>query len=364
VTLLTATEGVPDGFLELPAQIYAGDPCWIPEDPQTVAFLFGERSPFAGVDRLAVCVPGRARAAVFRSTGQQVDGVPCAFFGYFETDGSPEPVAAVLAEIREWAGGAGAQRLYGPINFTTAMPYRVRLDGGPPEAYLDEPYNPPGYAAVLEANGFALARSYASHDFDARDTEALAVNSRGPRAKVAEQGYRYGPLTPEVWRERADEMFVLGNDVFAGNFAFQSLTRAEFDTHFGEGWVRRLHPELSLVIYDPDDRVVSVGFVYPHYAPIAAQGAGAARVPVGALTHADHGAANPTEVVFKTAGVLSTVRKGGLAWAISGETAERAVAAGITKLIMGPMREDNPSLFAVQFGWRAQRVYGLYAATL
>jgi hypothetical protein len=138
------------------------------------------------------------------------------------------------------------------------------------------------------------------------------------------------------------------------------MSREQFSVHFGERWARRLHPELSLVCLDPSGRVAGVGFVYPHYAPLAVQGAGDGRVPVRELNFAEHGRAN-TEVVFKTAGVAATHRRLGLGWAISGETAHRAREAGVTKLYMGPMREDNPSLNAVRHGWQQQRWYGLFA---
>jgi hypothetical protein len=352
---------LPDGFLELPGEIYAGDPHWIPEDPALLSHMFGAGSPWQGEMR-AFCVPGRARVAVFRSPAQEVDGVPSAFFGYFENTGDDQAVATVLEAARRWGAAAGARRLYGPINFTTAMPYRVRISG-PADAYLDEPYNPLRYAGQLEAGGFELTRSYASHDFDPGDIAALADNTVAQRAEAAKAGFRLEPLTPELWAARADEMFSVGNDVFAGNFAFEPLTREQFAIHFGDQWARRLHPELSLVCLDPSDRVAGVGFVYPHYAPLAALGAGERRVPLRELNFADHGGEN-TEIVFKTAGVASTHRRLGLGWAISGETAQRAREAGITKLYMGPMREDNPSLNAVRHGWRQQRVYGLFATDL
>jgi GNAT superfamily N-acetyltransferase len=242
------------------------------------------------------------------------------------------------------------------------MPYRLRLSG-PPDAYIDEPYNPPTYPVQLEAAGFELVRSYASHDFDRDDVAALADNTVAQRAAVAQQGYRLEPLTPELWLERAGEMLTVGNEAFASNFAFELMTRAEFDNQFGERWARRLHPGLSLVAFDVADRVAGVAFVYPHYAPLAAQGAGSGRVAARDLNYAEHGSSN-TEVVFKTAGVASPHRRNGLGWAISGEVAHRAREAGVTRLYMGPMREDNPSMNAVRHGWRQQRWYGLYARDL
>jgi hypothetical protein len=359
--LLNADEGLPDGFLELAVTVYEGDPHWIPEDPGATELLFSGGSPWQGAKR-AFCVPGGARAAAFRAPDFEVDGTPAAFFGYYESTGDAAAVKLVMDGVCAWAREAGARRLYGPVNFTTAQPYRFRL-AGPPDAYLDEPYNPLRYGDEVEAFGFTRVRAYASHDMDPSDIRSMSEASAEHRAQVAQRGYRFEPLTPEVWSARADELYHVGNAVFASNFAFRPMTRQEFGTYFGERWARKLHPELSLIVYGPDDTVAGVSFVYPHYAPLAAQGAGDARVPVAQLNYAEHGHAS-TEIVYKTAGVAPAHRRMGLGWAIVGETGEMAIRAGVTLLYMGPMREDNPSLNAVRGGWQRQRVYGLFARGL
>jgi hypothetical protein len=359
--LLATDDGLPEGFLELAPEIYDGDPYWIPEDAVITAVLFGDKGPWQGRKR-AFCVPGRARAAAFRAPDFEVDGTPAAFFGYYESTGDAAAVKLVMDGVCEWAREAGAHTLYGPVNFTTAQPYRFRL-AGPRNAYLDEPYNPQRYAEEVEALGFARVRSYASHDMNPDDVKAMADASEQHRAEIARKGYRFERLTPPVWAAHADELLPVGNAVFASNFAFRDMTREEFSTYFGDKWARKLNPELSLIVYGPEGDVAGVSFVYPHYAPLAAQGAGAGRVPASALNFEDHGRSN-SEIVYKTAGVAPAHRRGGLGWAIVGETGHLAAAAGVTLLYMGPMREDNPSLNAVRGGWQEQRVYGLFAKQL
>jgi hypothetical protein len=352
---------LPHGFLELPGEVYRGDPNWIPESPDTVAALFSEHNPWRGAKE-AFCVRGKARAAGFRAPGLEVDGVPAAFFGYYESTGDGEAEARLFDDVRAWARTHGAQLLYGPINFTTAQPYRIRLSG-PPDTYLDEPYNPLSYADQLEALDFALCRSYVSHDMDPADIEVQAAEGREIRDQLSSEGYRFESLTPEIWSDRADELFDVGNAVFASNFAFTPLRREELGLYFSSAWAGRLHPELSLIVFDPADRVAAISLVYPHYAPLAAAGAGQRRVPVADLSYAEHGAAL-SEVLFKTGGVSQAHREAGVASAMAAEVSHRALRRGVTRMLIGPMREDNATRRVLRHGHRAERWYGLYATTL
>ncbi len=58
--------GVPDGFCELAAQVYAEDGQWIPEDPAAIATAFSEdNSWFQSGAAQTFLIPGKARAAAF-----------------------------------------------------------------------------------------------------------------------------------------------------------------------------------------------------------------------------------------------------------------------------------------------------------
>ena len=151
--------------------------------------------------------------------------------------------------------------------------------------------------------------------------------------------------------------------MFASNFAFTPLTREEFGLYFSSAWAGRLHPELSLIVFDPADRVAAISLVYPHYAPLAAAGADQRRVPVADLSYAEHGA-GLSEVLFKTGGVSQAQRQSGIATAMAAEVASRALERGISRMIIGPMREDNATRRVLRHGHRAERWYGLYATTL
>jgi hypothetical protein len=69
------TAGLHDAFVELPAAVYADDPLWIPEEEAPLRTAFRAENPWFGSgSAVTMCIPGRARLAVFRQQGCIVDG--------------------------------------------------------------------------------------------------------------------------------------------------------------------------------------------------------------------------------------------------------------------------------------------------
>ena len=141
-----ARTGADDAFVQLPHALYAGDPCWIPDEEHVLRASFSAANDwFARGCALALCVPGRARLAVFRAPDCRVDGRPAAFFGYFEAGDDAVAAGALLERASEWARAAGAEVLYGPVDFDTLGRYRLRTavepGGGLP--FPGEPYGRP-----------------------------------------------------------------------------------------------------------------------------------------------------------------------------------------------------------------------------
>lgn len=358
---------LPDGFLELPAQVYGDDPNWVPEDREALAARFSERNPwFASGSARAFCIPGKARAAAFRANDLTVDGEPAAFFGYWESAGDDEANTQVMNAVREWARGAGARRLYGPIDFSTASDNRVRLwdEGGGERPLVDEPYNPPGYPAQLGALGLDVRYRYFRLVLDPEAMRALAADERGALAEAEAAGYRFDRLTPEVWFRRVPELYELANIAFADNFAFVPFTREQFEGHFNEAWAATLHPELSVVVWGPDGDVASCMLAYPDYSPLAVQGAGDARVPLKALNYGDHASLlDPQQAYFKVGVVHPRHQRRAIAHAFMVEGARRALDLGVTAIQGGIIRDDNPSgrVWGRGTEWCERRWYALYA---
>ncbi len=355
--------GVADGFIEVAPLSWGDDPTWVPEVPAEVAGAFSGENPwFRGGSALTVCVPGRARMAGFFGP-QPVEGAQAAFFGYFEGIGDPDADRAVLTAVETWARAQGATGLYGPIDFATALRYRVLLEAEPGALpFHGEPWTRAGTPARLEALGFTVVRRYMSGHADAAAREHTMEHERPGHDAALAAGYRIETLTPALWLAEADRLFPLVDQIFAGNFAYTPISRPAFDALCGADFAARFDPDASTICWAPDGSIAGVFIVYPHYGPVMVQGAGAARVAASKLSFAEHfpllAARGPVLQILKTLGVGRQHRSRGIGNALAYGTFARGLPR-YAGTIGALMREDNHS---VKMGWAHQmtRRYGLY----
>jgi hypothetical protein len=359
------SSGVDDAFVELPHAIYAGDPRWIPEDPAGVHAEFSTRNDwFENGEAVTMCVPGQARLAVLRANDCCVDGHPAAFFGYWEQR-SAAASDALIREARIWALDHGAERLYGPINFTTHGAYRLLIAAEPgARQMLGEPYNPPSYPALLETLGFKVARRYITQlSAGTLDTSQLEI----ARVGLLDAGYTLTPLDGDTWRALLPEIKPITDAIFAQNFAFTSISYDNFARGYGESVARRMCPRTSLLARGPYGDIAGFVLVYPDYAPLLVQGAGANRIATDALSFDEHSALldRPGErtAIVRTIGVAPAHRGRGLSNAL-GAAAVAKGAAHYDRWIAALIREDNVSRRFGDTQHHTLRHYALYTTAL
>jgi hypothetical protein len=362
-------EGPADGFLDVPWRVHRHDPYWVPEDRTAVEACLGPDSLWfgPGASGRTFCVPGQVRTSVFRTAGLVVDGVPAAFFGHWASTGDAGADALVLAAAQAWARDAGAARLYGPVDLTPAIGHLVRVSGGegrPP--YTGEPHNPPRYAPDLEALGLTIDRRYVSVELGGGEMRALAEAAAGTHRDLTARGYRFEPLTPELWDEHHAEVHALG--IFAGNFGAASVTPDQIQALYGPSWAARLDPEISVLLFAPEGDIAGYVFCYPDYGPLVIQAAGADRRSPRALSYAEHApllrAAGHNAFVLKMGGAAPRHRRRGLAHAATLVSLTRAARKGMTRCITGPMYSENPIRRVFRGGHRDERWYAIHATDL
>lgn len=320
---------VPDAFLDLLHAVYADDPRWIPEDRDAVALAFSrEHDWFEAGSAAGFCIPGRARLAVFRQPAFSVDGREAAFFGFWEQAGHGDATTLLLREAEAWAREAGADMLYGPVDFNTSHRYRLRLDAEvDAPTFLGEPYNPPHYSGLLGAAGYGVARRYLSQ-IGTRQPVRVKHKER-VRAAVVAAGYHIQPLDAATWRENLRELKQIADATFADNFAFSPESFDTFARGYGDVVARRLCPRTSLLVRGPDGGIVGFVLIYPQYARLVAQSAGASRLASADLSFADHWPvlerAGERAAVVRTIGVHPAHRARGVMDALMAEAVARGV---------------------------------------
>jgi hypothetical protein len=365
-----ARDGTADGFVELPAIVYANDPAWIPEETPSIARAFDAKNPWLATrEGRTWSVPGKARVAAFFDPALRVDGESCAFFGFWESIGDRDAARAVMDRARAWAKARGAARMFGPVQFSTANSYRLRTSaelGALP--LIGEPYNPPSYPAELESLGFSVRERYTTTVLTVAQARAV-VDARTVRrmndATLA-RGYRVEPLTIEAWTSRLPELHAVVEEAFKANFAYTPMRFEEFAAMGAASFVRKFDPASSLLAYAPDGRVVGFALNALDFSPLVVQGAGDHRVASSAIDHATHAPMlpAPVDVVMKTICVLPERRNVGLMGLYSVRFVEYAESIGARRIFGALTREGNAPFRMMAHAGAPQRWFALYAQAL
>ena len=160
-------------FVELPYELYAGDPHWVPPlrrdeyrrfDPKTNPFLdHADMQLWVAIDRRGPC--GRI-AAIEDRAHNTYHRERAAWFGFFEAR-SAAIARALLTAAEEWGRARGCVLIRGPANPSLNESAGVLIEGFDDDPYLLMPYNPPSYAQLIEACGYRKVKDLFAWDLDA-----------------------------------------------------------------------------------------------------------------------------------------------------------------------------------------------------
>lgn len=362
-------QGLPVGFVDLPWAVYADDPDWIPEDREGILTAFSDSNPwFAHGRARAFCIPERARAVGFFRSDVRIAGERVAFFGYWETVGDAMADRMLFERIFAWASSFGARALYGPINFSTFGNYRLRLNAEPgARTYQGEPYNPGTYPTILELQGFVPDQYYVCQIADLETVRYIARMRPGILQSLQDAGYRYEPLSRELWLDNLETLHALVDATFAQNFAYTPVSFESFRTEVGASLIEKACPHTSVMVFSPDDTLVAFSLTYPHYGPLACQGAGTRRISVSRLSFAAHAHLlddhPPVGLLCKTVGVAPGHRSKGILNSLMIYAMDRA-GDRYQRWYGAVMRADNPSRKYTRGAHQLERWYALYRCRL
>jgi GNAT superfamily N-acetyltransferase len=252
-------------FIAHPFGRYAGDPLWVPPLRSSLKAEFDpDRNPF-----LAHCdhalfllerggrVQGRIAALIDR-LALEAWAEPIGMFGYFECgEADHEGAAALLGAARAWLSARGMKVMRGPWSFVS-QEWGLVIEGFSPRPVVMAPYNPPGYAALLEENGLGKARDLISWEISM--PEGYRIPDRILRLTDAIQerhGLRMRRIDMKRYKEEVASFARLSIETLKGNWGFSPITDAEV-----EAMARDLRPVLrpECVLFATDAAGRDVGF--------------------------------------------------------------------------------------------------------
>lgn len=223
-------------FLELPARLYAGDPCFVqPLLAERRDFLDPARNPFfrhATVElflaRRAGSVVGRIAAVEDRSYNS-FHSSRTGHFGLYEAEDDPAVVTGLFAAATRFLRSRGLTSVLGPMSLSTNHECGLLVDGfdRPPVAMMT--YNPPSYVRHFEeVLELKKAKDLLAFQLDvaAEPPERVVRIAEKIRAK---EGVRVRPLDLSDFPAECRRLKEIYNSAWERNWGFVPLSDEEFD---------------------------------------------------------------------------------------------------------------------------------------
>ena len=149
-------------FVKVPFRLHRDSEQWVaPLIFERMQFLDRKKNPWFEHGEAEFFVAERDGEPVGRISAHadrrwdEFQGGKDAMFGFFETTEDPEVARALFDAATEWASARGRERILGPMDFTTNDEIGILIEGFERQPMILEPWHPPYYQRLIEAEGFA-----------------------------------------------------------------------------------------------------------------------------------------------------------------------------------------------------------------
>jgi GNAT superfamily N-acetyltransferase len=255
----TAIEVIPlppgdtKAFITFPWRVYAADPLWVPPLLfERKAFLNPRKNPFfqhAQVQLfLARChgEPVGRLAAVINTAHDAHHHEHAGFFGLFECLPDAAAAAALLHAAETWVRERGATFLRGPLNLSTnELDCGLLIDGFDQPPIFHAAYNPPYYAALLEAGGYEKCQDLLAF-FRTWDPPPPPRLQHAMQRLRARRKVTLRPITMRHFKAEVAHITAIYNDAWSDNWGFVPITEAE-SQHMAAALKLAVLPGLTLL---------------------------------------------------------------------------------------------------------------------
>lgn len=238
-------------FIRMAYSIYQGDPNWVaPLEMERKDFLDPKKNPFFEFGEVELFLARRGGQVVGRIAAvkdphyNEFHGTNEGFFGLFECIDDAGVARALFDAASQWLRSKGFNKVLGPMNFSTNQEVGLLVEGFTPPAILTT-YNPPYYAALIEANGFTKAKDLFSFELSS------SVQPPEKVARIAEkirqrEGVTVRPVNLKNFEAEVSLIKGIYNAAWEKNWGFVPMTDHEFD-HLAREMKQIVRPELVLI---------------------------------------------------------------------------------------------------------------------
>jgi GNAT superfamily N-acetyltransferase len=259
-------------FVKVPFGLHRDQPQWVaPLIFERMEFLNPKKNPWFEHGEAELFLAERDGEAVGRITVQvdhrwdEYQGGSDAMFGFFETANDPQVAAALFGAAEEWARDKGRSRVLGPMDFTTNDEIGILIEGYERRPMILEPWHPPYYRELIEAEGFGKAMDVQMWELqfgDLKEGESFDPSIHAAAEKALDdEGIVIRNMRK---REMADEVrrfMDVYNEAWGDNWGFVPITDAEVE--FQAKNLKQVIDEDWAFMAEKDGEVVGAALTLP-----------------------------------------------------------------------------------------------------
>lgn len=358
-------------FIDLPWQIYADDPMWIPPLRLERRLHYSKFNPFFAHAKWQAWIAYKNGRAVGRISAQidalhrQRYGADTGHFGSLECIQDLTVFAELIQTAEQWLATQGTHRVSGPFNLSINQECGVLVEGFDTPPVVMMPHSPKWYDTFLQQCGYQPAKDLLAYWVEVDFTPPRVM--RTITQKHANQ-IKLRTLRHDRFDEEMEILRDIFNDAWSDNWGFVPFTQAEF-AELGNSlrWLVPIEfiqiaevggkpvafmaalPNLNEVFAELNGRLLPFGWFHL-IKRLKSKSIRTARIPLMGVRKQFHHTSLGMALAFM---VIDAPRQAGL-------------ARGIKEVEMSWILEDNQAMRSIlkSIGSREYKRYRLYEKTL
>jgi GNAT superfamily N-acetyltransferase len=259
-------------FVKVPFRIHRDHPQWVaPLIFERMQFLSEKKNPYFDHAEVRLLIAERDGEPVGRVSAQidhrwdEYQGGSDAMFGFFETVEDPEVARALIDAASEWVAGEGRQRILGPMDFTTNDEIGILIEGYERRPMILEPWHPPYYRELIEAQGFEKAMDVLMWELqfgDLKEGEKFdpAIHAAAEKA-LHDEGISIRNMRKREMAAEVRRFMDVYNEAWGDNWGFVPITDDEVE--FQAKNLKQVLDEDWAYIAEKDGEVVGAAVTLP-----------------------------------------------------------------------------------------------------
>ncbi len=259
-------------FVKVPFRLHREEPLWVaPLIYERMEFLDRAKNPWFEHGEAEFLVAEREGEPVGRISAHldrrwdEFQGGNDAMFGFFETANDPAVARALLDAATEWARERGRDRILGPMDFTTNDELGILIEGYERAPMILEPWHPPHYRELVEAEGFGKAMDVLMWELqfgDLKEGERFdpAIHVAAEKA-LREEGIVIRNMRKREMAAEVARFMDVYNEAWGDNWGFVPITDAEVE--FQAKNLKQVIDEDWAYMAEKDGEVVGAALTLP-----------------------------------------------------------------------------------------------------